>query len=173
MATATKKKTVGKLDGNLMTSEVFAQMLHAYLECSDEVQAAICDMAEVVNDPNATHDERRAALSTIAEALFPSHYNGVFGVDLDECESAAPRKFKDLLREMDEQEAAFSERVNAALSAKGMTQEDLAAAIGVGQSAISMMLSRKCRPQRRTVERVALALDLTPSDLWPDVHDDE
>ncbi len=48
-----------------------------------------------------------------------------------------------------------------------MSQVELAAAIGVGQPAISMMLSRNCRPQRRTVECIARALEVTPNDLWP------
>ena len=93
------------------------------------------------------------------------------GVDLEECEACAPSGIKEMLGEMNEQEATFAGRVNAALAAKNMTQGDLASAIGVGQPAVSMMLSRKCRPQRRTIHKIAEALDLTPSELWPDVRD--
>ena len=50
-----------------------------------------------------------------------------------------------------------------------MTQEQLAAKIGVGQPAISNMLNRQCRPQRRTVKRLATALDVSPEDLWPGI----
>lgn len=159
-----------KLDGNLMTSQVFAQMFHAYLECNDEVQSAIRDMVEIVNAPDATEDEKEAATLTIAEALFPSHQNGAFGADLEDCDSTAPEDIKGLLHEMDDQEAAFSERVTAILADRSMTQSELASLSGVGQPAISMMLSRKCRPQRRTVERIAKALGVQPNDLWSEIE---
>ena len=42
-----------------------------------------------------------------------------------------------------------------------------AAAIGVGQPAISMVLTRNCRPQRRTVEKIAKALDVSAEEVWP------
>jgi len=48
-----------------------------------------------------------------------------------------------------------------------MTQEALAAKLGVGQPAISNMLNRQCRPQRRTVLRLAQALGISPEELWP------
>jgi len=48
-----------------------------------------------------------------------------------------------------------------------MTQSELGDRIGVGQSAISMMLSRNCRPQKGTVKKIADALEVQPSDLWP------
>jgi transcriptional regulator with XRE-family HTH domain len=47
-----------------------------------------------------------------------------------------------------------------------MTQEQLAAAIGVGQPAISMMLNRNCRPQARTVKKLADALGVEIEELW-------
>ncbi|MCH9029538.1 MAG: hypothetical protein IH819_07985, partial [Bacteroidetes bacterium] len=53
-----------KPDGNLMSSQVFAQVMHAFLECSDEIQSAIVEMVQIVNDPNAMADEKHAALST-------------------------------------------------------------------------------------------------------------
>jgi len=46
---------------------------------------------------------------------------------------------------------------------RGLTQAALAERIGVGQPAISMMLSRKCRPQRHTIEKLAAALQMAPS----------
>jgi hypothetical protein len=53
---------------------MFAFMFQAYLECSDEIQAAIRDMVAIVNDPAATEDERDAAIATITEALFPNRH---------------------------------------------------------------------------------------------------
>ena len=68
---------------------------------------------------------------------------------------------------MEREEATFAERLAALLEAKDMTQERLAEAIGVGQPAVSMMLNRNCRPQRRTVEKIAKALKVSPEDVWP------
>jgi transcriptional regulator with XRE-family HTH domain len=53
------------------------------------------------------------------------------------------------------------------MTKSGITQEELAKTVGIGQPAISNMLKRQCRPQKRTVERLAEALKLSPQDLWP------
>jgi transcriptional regulator with XRE-family HTH domain len=67
---------------------------------------------------------------------------------------------------MIEEEQTFAQRLSAFLTEKEMTQEQLASAIGVGQSAISNMLNRQCRPQRKTVARIAAALGIEPAELW-------
>ena len=152
-------------DGNLIASQVFSKVFQAYLECSDKVQAAIRDMSQIVNDPNADPDESDAALATIAEALFPTRDNGTLGVDSESLDKNAPT-------EMDAQEETFADRLNSLLRVKGMTQSDLAAAIRVGQPAVSMMLSRQCRPQRRTVTSIAKALDVPPREIWPTFDED-
>lgn len=160
--------TFRRTDMNTQASQLFATCLCAFRECSDSVQAMIVEMAAIANDPEATPDEREAAVATIAEALFPSGGSGSLGVDLE-----APGGLddegadKDILDALDAEEEAFSERLAALLREKQVTQLQLAECIGVGQPAISMMLSRKCRPQRRTVERIATALGVTPADLWP------
>ncbi len=153
MTATTKKKKAIQADANLIASEMFAKVFCAFLECSDEVQIAIKDMAEIVVDSTSTEDEKQAAVLTIADALFPDHRS--LGVDLEECEEDMCPEVQQILRQMDAQEAMFSERVNAILQSKGWTQGDLAKAVGVGQPAISMMLSRNCRPQRHTVDRIA------------------
>src|SRR5690242_20119616 len=69
---------------------------------------------------------------------------------------------------MDREEAVFAERLRELMEAKGMTQAELADKLGIGQPAISMMLNRACRPQRKTVIDIAQALEVPPEDLWPD-----
>ena len=49
-----------------------------------------------------------------------------------------------------------------------MTQAQLAGVVGIGQPAISMMLKRQCRPQQRTVQRLAEALGVAAEKLWPE-----
>jgi transcriptional regulator with XRE-family HTH domain len=61
----------------------------------------------------------------------------------------------------------FADTLAQMLAEKKMTQAELAQRIGVGQSAISMMLSRKCRPQPRTLGKLAEALGVSVETLWP------
>jgi predicted XRE-type DNA-binding protein len=154
-------------DAEVIASRAFADVFRAYSECNDAVQEVIRDMVEIVNGTESTAEEIDAALLTIAEALFPSPQSGSLGEDLDECEETAPQRIRTKLEEADADEAAFAERVNGLLEKKQMTQGDLAAAIGVGQPAVSMMLSRNCRPQRRTIEKIATALGVSESEIWP------
>jgi DNA-binding XRE family transcriptional regulator len=155
------------ISADRLTSVMFANVFQAYLECSDEVQAAIKEMVQVINADDATYDEREAAIATISEALFPSKHNGDLGIDIEEHEQIARGEIKALLTQMDAEEATFSLRLQQIMEHKDMTQGDLAKAIGVGQPAISMMLARGCRPQRRTVEKLAEALRVSVEDLWP------
>ena len=59
-------------------------------------------------------------------------------------------------------------RVRKLMKVKGITQEDLANAAEITQPAVSNLLTRGCRPQRRTVEKFAGALGVNPSELWPE-----
>jgi lambda repressor-like predicted transcriptional regulator len=153
---------------NTQVSQLFATCLCAFRECSDEIQAIIVEMAAIANDPGATPEEREAAVATIAEALFPAGDGGALGVDLEASESHdAEGPEKSILDELDAEEATFSERLAALLREKQVTQVQLAESIGVGQPAISMMLARRCRPQRRTIKKIAGALGVAPDELWP------
>ncbi len=53
------------------------------------------------------------------------------------------------LDQLDSQEATFAERLRKILDEKNVTQEELAVRIDCTQSAISKILSRNARPQRR------------------------
>lgn len=147
---------------------MFATCLCAFRECSDAIQSMIVEMAGIANDPEATLEEREAAVVTIAEALFPPGDEEPLGIDLEASKpSDAEEPERAVLEAMDAEEMEFSERLAALLKQKQMTQVQLAESIGIGQPAVSMMLSRKCRPQRRTVRKIAGALGVAPGELWP------
>jgi len=151
------------LEGNV---RMYLEIKSAYDECAPEIQKVIDDMCAICASDDADEDQKRRAMHTIIEALFPS-----LAVDLLECvervrslpESQAYEK------ELDAQEATFAERLKGAMDAKGWTQEKLAERTGVGQPAISNMLNRQCRPQTRTVLRLAEAMGIPPENLWPDM----
>jgi lambda repressor-like predicted transcriptional regulator len=147
--------------------EFAARVLRAFLECDDEVRKIVVDMLEIMSSPDADEDEREAATLTFQEALFPEGDFGDPGIDLAS-EPSARADDRHLLEKMDAEEHTFSERLASIMTAKGMDQTQLAARAGVGQPAISMMLSRACRPQRRTIDKLAKALGVKPSELWPE-----
>ena len=142
----------------------FGTFLNAYRECSKEVQAIVDDMLEIVRDKASTEDECEHAIDVIADALLPGLMHDIREahetvVDI-ECEI-------DEGKSLSQQEATFAERLVAIMEEKGLTQVDLAARAGVQQPAISMIIKRECRPQQRTIKKLADALGVSPDALWP------
>jgi len=147
---------------------IFAQWMHALMECSDVVQGVVHEMVKIMVDPEADDDDKEMAKATFLEALFPISHNGVLGADLEELEDEHRNgAIGEVIHEMNAEEVSFGEKVKNALVDRGLTQQQLADAIGVGQPAVSMMLNREARPQLRTVKKIAEALRLSHEDLWP------
>jgi transcriptional regulator with XRE-family HTH domain len=106
-------------------------------------------MVSVVEDSRATPLERRHALAAIADALsLEQDGEGQDG----------------------SQQAAFADRLRELMAAKCVTQQELSERVGCSQPAISQILNRKCRPQKKTVLKLAEALQVQPQELWPDVE---
>lgn len=171
-ATKTHRSNVKSPDDGMraIMARLFAETMRAFQECSDEVQLAIIEMSQIVNDPDADEDDKDLALATIQEALFPNHHSGNLGADLADLEQSCVEECPEMasaIAELDAEEAEFAERVQRLMAVQELTQSDLAEKSGVGQPAISMMLSRNCRPQKRTVDRLAKALGVSPQELWP------
>lgn len=62
---------------------------------------------------------------------------------------------------------SFAEALHKLMRERDLTQERLGELVGVSQAAISNMLNRDCRPQRKTIEKFAEALGVSPRSLWP------
>jgi transcriptional regulator with XRE-family HTH domain len=124
------------------------RFLGALIECSDDVQQVVVSLLNVVKDPSTAPAERKQALMTIADAL-----------SLNPCEEDGQRG----------QEDAFAQRLRELMDAKQVSQLELAERVGCSQPAISQMLNRKCRPQKRTILKLAEALKVHPRELWPDI----
>ncbi len=153
-----------------LLAPIVSRWLRAFVECSDTVQGVICEMFEIINDPETDDDDKKMASRTLVEALFPKSFNGSLGADLVELENEHRTNGEGgskIISEMDAEEQTFASKVTTLMEQRGMTQTQLAEAIGVGQSAISMMLSRQARPQRRTVTKIAEALGVEVEELWP------
>lgn len=157
------------------------ELIRLYLECSDEVQSVVRSMFAVLDHSSTTSEDRRRAITTIADALFvnPMEGHGRYGFDFLTAERDAAQKHEQIERrpvvssrldQLDSQEATFSERLRKILDEKNVTQEELATRIDCTQSAISKMLSRNARPHRKTILRMAQALNVQPTDLWPNME---
>ncbi|WP_153559454.1 helix-turn-helix domain-containing protein [Roseimaritima sediminicola] len=155
--------------------------IRRYMECSDEVQAVVRSMFAVIEHEQTTDDDRHRAFATIADALYlnPQEGHGAYGLDFRKSQVETATQHPDPAwrpiiaarhEQMATQEATFADRVKAILQQKNITQEELAERIACTQSAISKMLSRKSRPQRKTILKMATALNVSPTDLWPDLE---
>jgi lambda repressor-like predicted transcriptional regulator len=143
----------------------------ALAECDEELRAEAIELFKQLNSGELDEEGRVATTTLLAEILFPNADDkGMPGLDLAEVETIAPSvnpDAKDVLDQMDREEAVFAERLRNLMEAKGVTQAELADKLGIGQPAISMMLNRVCRPQRKTIVRFAEALGVRPEELWP------
>lgn len=160
-----------------------AKLLQAYIECSDELQAHAKVMIRALSDPELDEDERHLAATTLYEILLPftDDADKLYGMDLEQAEQTVKNHplSKDsrdgklcndaaaVLDRMDAEETTFADRLADLMKSVGISQTELASRAGVGQPAIAMMLKRECRPQKRTVRRLAEALGVPPDQLWP------
>ena len=148
-----------------------APIVLALQECSPELReeafALFADLASGELDDY----QRVATLTLIAEILFPNADDaGLPGLDLAEAEHLAPSQnpeAQEVLDEMDHEELTFARQLQRLMDERGFTQAELALKMGLGQPAISMMLNRNCRPQKKTIRRFAEVLGVTPVELWP------
>ncbi|MEX1042964.1 MAG: helix-turn-helix transcriptional regulator [Pirellulaceae bacterium] len=156
-------------------------LIRRYMECSEEIQRVVRSMFVVLETPDISSEDRYRAMITITEALYlnPEEWHGNYGLDLAKIEGQTATEFPDphrrlgiakRLSQLDSQEATFSERLRQLLDHRNITQEELAERIGCTQSAISKMLSRNARPHRKTIFKMATALGVEPTDLWPDLE---
>ncbi len=143
----------------------------ALAECDEDLREEAIGLFKQLNSSELDEGERYSTLALLAEILFPNvDARGLPGLDLEDAEGIAKDispEVRDVLARMDQEEATFAERLRSLIEKKGITQEELAQKMGIGQPAISMMLQRNCRPQKRTVVRLAEAFGVPPEELWP------
>jgi transcriptional regulator with XRE-family HTH domain len=148
-----------------------APVVLALAECDEELRAEAITLFKQLAGGELDPEQRYATTVLLEEILFPDyHRNSLPGLDSVEAEELASKTdpgAKSMLQQMDQEEAHFADRLREIMQQRGMTQAQLAEKLGIGQPAICMMLQRQCRPQRRTVVRLAEALEVAPTDLWP------
>jgi len=153
------------------------QFVGALMECSDSIQQAVVSMMVIAKDQQAAPQDRQRALTTLADALFlrPDETDKDYGQPLAESETYTAKINPALNREvrtMNSQQEFFARQVRAIMDSKRLSQQDLAVRMGCTQPAISQLLDRlpHCRPQKRTIHKLAEALAVPPQELWPDLE---
>jgi transcriptional regulator with XRE-family HTH domain len=146
----------------------------ALTECSDQLRTNSERLMAIIDDPESLPRDKGRAWHTLLDQfrLLPDT-EGRYGMDLAQSESGAAEKFPALQNEvekMDSQEAQFADRLRQIMKDKHITQTQLAERVECSQPAISQMLNRKCRPQRSTLEKIAVALQVDIRELWPDIE---
>ena len=127
-------------------------------KCDEELRAEAIDLLKQLESGELDADQRTVTITLLAEILFPNtDEKGLPGLDLADAEAIAPSQnleAREVLSRMDEEEANFAKSLRQSMEAKGLTQAQLADAVGIGQPAVSMILNRSCPPQRKTVLRL-------------------
>jgi lambda repressor-like predicted transcriptional regulator len=152
----------------IATSGEVATLLSNFAECSSEIQNIVLEMAAILTDGGSSDDDRRAAYDAIVEALLPGETADILDRFNNRLKAPDARETAD---ELKREQELFADRVRTAMKLRGITQEDLAAKAGIGQPAVSNILNRHCRPQRKTVIRFAEILGMQPEELWPEISD--
>lgn len=148
--------------------------ISALQECSEQLRTDAERLMTIVDDPNSLPGENGRAWNTLLDQfhLLPDD-EGRYGMDLARSEAGAAGRYPLLASEverMDSQETLFADRLRQIMKDKNITQYELAERIECSQPAISQMLNRKCRPQRKTLDKIALALSVDVRELWPDLE---
>jgi len=151
-----------------------APIILALEECDDELRIEAIELFKQLESHELDKEQCIATAALLAEILFPNTDDkGVPGLDLAEAEAiaaATQSEAKEVLSTMDNDESMFAQRLRELMDAKGISQMELAAKVGIGQPAVSMMLNRSCRPQRKTILRFAEVFGVSPQELWLDFY---
>lgn len=145
----------------LQSSPEQQKLIRRYMERNDETQSVVRSMFAILENRDVAEEDRQRAIATIADAL-----------SLKPEEEPGNQRFEPakIERHLDSQEANFSQRLRNILEQKNIKQEELAERTGCTQSAISKMLARNSRPHKQTIFKMAAALGVSPTDLWPDLE---
>jgi lambda repressor-like predicted transcriptional regulator len=140
-----------------------ARVILAFGDCSKEMQGVALKMSAAVADPELSDQQRAQASDAMIRSLFPGTAEDVLAAyramaRVPERKAAVP---------LVDKQFSFADRLAAEMQKKGVTQEGLAAAAGIGLPSVANILSGRYRPQMTTVARFAEALNVAPELLWP------
>ncbi|MCH7689081.1 MAG: helix-turn-helix transcriptional regulator [Planctomycetes bacterium] len=111
---------------------------------------------------------RREVFVSIIEFLSPERYfNVAESLTVDEW-ITSDRDTTEAIARLTERKKQFGDTLSRLMAEKGLKQRDLAVRLGVKQPAVSALVKGQHKPQPRTLNKLAKALRVKPTDLWPD-----
>jgi DNA-binding XRE family transcriptional regulator len=143
-----------------------SEVLQAFFRLDATAQQVVRDHVKRSSDPRAHEAERDRAEELLAALLHAAGGKEQSGKVLGKSERLSP-VHQELRAQLEQAEAGFAVVLGRLMVERQVTQAQLAERIGVGQSAIAMLLKRRCRPQRRTLGKLAEALGVPVEELWP------
>jgi predicted XRE-type DNA-binding protein len=146
-----------------------SEVLQAFFQLDAQTQRDVREQVRSLSDSRTPETERDRAEKALALVLRSAGGKSQAGRRLSR-EERLTAAHQELRSRLDQVEAAFATTLARLMAERQLTQAQLAERIGVGQSAISMLLKRRCRPQRRTVGKLAEALGVMAEELWPGFH---
>jgi len=159
-------QTVELREEHLLAARTFAETFPNYLQMSETIQAVVRDLVRLFNDPNIGEEERQRVLQALAATLTAAHHERTGnGVGREKSEET-PEKER-VREELDREETLFAANLKQRMQERNLIQAELAERVGLSQPAVSMLLARKYRPQRRTVRLIAQILGVEAGTLWP------
>jgi predicted XRE-type DNA-binding protein len=143
-----------------------SEVLQAFFLLDARSQQEIQEQVRRLRNPQTSKAERNRAEEILAKMLRAAGAIPEAGGVVNRDERFSPAHHE-LRAQQEQAEAAFAAVLARLMAQRQLSQAQLAERIGVGQSAISMLLKRRCRPQRRTLGKLAEALGVTVDELWP------
>lgn len=153
--------------------EARLQIMIAMTSFSESVDEQLRGLTQILDDPNAAVEDKASAAETIRETFLVHCGSEEWGATLSEIGSRTVGRNPEadhIEDHLDSQEDYFCKKIRELMKEKGLTQVDLANRLGKQQAAISQLLSRGCRPQKRTILKFAEVLDVAPTELWPNIE---
>jgi DNA-binding XRE family transcriptional regulator len=141
-------------------------VLQAFFQLNAKAQGEIHELLKRLKDSQTTEAERDRAEKKLAAMLQSALGKSQAGRVVSREERLSPAQ-REMRAQIERVEAVFAATLERLMAERQLTQAQLAERIGVGQSAISMLLKRRCRPQRRTLGKLAEALGVPVDELWP------
>lgn len=141
-----------------------SEILEAYFRLDSATQKEVKEQVARLQQASLSGTEQARAEKQLAATLRAGARQAGPVVSRAERLSAARLEVR---AEVEQTLAIFAATLARLMAERQLTQAHLAERLGVGQTAISMLLKRRCRPQRRTIGKLAEALGVPVDELWP------
>jgi DNA-binding XRE family transcriptional regulator len=152
---------------DLEACQGFATLLPRYLGCSKQMQSLVADLVEAFRDSGIGDEERERVLRALWVTLWQGEATASGGQKPGVSHPIMPDESLSR-KQLEQEEQALVANLQRLMEERRLTQAQLAERAGLSEPAISMLLARKYRPQRRTMRLLAQVLGVSEKELAPE-----